>query len=105
MPQSLLLPKSSHHPALAVEDLVEDEPRWLDRHEVFDELLSRVVVSRFAESGYWHLRQIQVFAVNGRISLRGCLPTYYLKQVAQETAAATPGVSRVDNRVCVKKDT
>jgi hypothetical protein len=31
--------------------------------------------------------------------LEGCLPTYYLKQVAQEAVAALAGVERIDNQI------
>ena len=33
--------------------------------------------------------------------LRGCLPTYYLKQIAQEAVAPLEGVERIDNRIQV----
>lgn len=104
MPQSLLLPQATRPPDSAASESLYDEPRWLDPHEVFDELLSRVVINRLADSGYHHLRQVQVMAIDGRICLLGCLPTYFLKQMAQETAAATPGVSHVENRVSVEKN-
>jgi osmotically-inducible protein OsmY len=35
------------------------------------------------------------------VVLRGCLPTYYLKQVAQTVVAAVDGVRRVENRIQV----
>jgi osmotically-inducible protein OsmY len=33
--------------------------------------------------------------------LRGCLPTYYLKQVAQEVVAHLEGVEGVENQIQV----
>ena len=33
--------------------------------------------------------------------LRGCLPSYYLKQIAQEAVAALEGVERIDNQIQV----
>jgi hypothetical protein len=35
------------------------------------------------------------------LTLRGHLPSYYLKQLAQEAVADTPGVGRVENQIDV----
>jgi osmotically-inducible protein OsmY len=39
--------------------------------------------------------------VNGVVVLRGCLPTYYLKQLAQEAIANLEGIERIDNQIQV----
>jgi osmotically-inducible protein OsmY len=36
---------------------------------------------------------------DGVLVLRGCLPSYYLKQVAQEAVASLDGVEAVDNLI------
>jgi osmotically-inducible protein OsmY len=37
----------------------------------------------------------------GVLVLRGCLPTYYLKQVAQTVVAQVEGVRRIENQIQV----
>jgi len=37
--------------------------------------------------------------LDGVLVLRGCLPTYYLKQIAQEVVAYLEGVESVDNQI------
>ena len=38
---------------------------------------------------------------DGVLLLRGQVPTFYLKQIAQTVVAKVPGVERVDNRIQV----
>jgi len=38
---------------------------------------------------------------DGVLVLSGCLPSYYLKQVAQTVVAQVEGVQRIDNRIQV----
>ena len=40
-------------------------------------------------------------AADGVLTLRGCLPTYYLKQVAQTSVAGLEGVERIVNLIQV----
>jgi len=39
--------------------------------------------------------------LDGVLVLRGCLPTYYLKQIAQEVMGDLEGVNRIDNQIQV----
>lgn len=103
MPHALLS-REHDQTSQITDDLATPAPHWLDRHAVFDELLSRTVQDKLTESGYWHLRQISVAAKAGRVHLQGKLPTYFLKQMAQEMVACVPGVSHVENHVHVEKD-
>lgn len=57
------------------------------------------VEQRLGASGYLALRRIDCACEDGVLSLRGCVPTYYLKQVAQSIAGTVDGVRRVDNRI------
>jgi osmotically-inducible protein OsmY len=50
-------------------------------------------------SGYLALRDVSCVALGGALYLRGRLPTYYLKQVAQEIAASVAGACRIINRI------
>ena len=53
-------------------------------------------------SRYSALQHVSCDYRGGVLVLRGCLPSYYLKQVAQEVVAhQVPGVSRLDNQIQV----
>jgi osmotically-inducible protein OsmY len=52
-------------------------------------------------TGHAPLNGIQVNVRATLVTLRGQLPTYYLKQIAQTTALAIPGVRRVNNKLTV----
>jgi len=61
--------------------------------------IMREVVDRFRRSGYQALSDVSCDARDDVIYLRGRLPSYYLKQVAQAAAAEVEGVRRVVNRI------
>ena len=42
---------------------------------------------------------IQIDEHDGTLVLRGCVPSFYLKQVLQTTLRDIAGVTRIDNRV------
>ncbi len=48
---------------------------------------------------YLALRIVGCDCQQGVLVLRGCLPSYYLKQLAQEAVAHLDGVKRIDNRI------
>ncbi len=50
-------------------------------------------------SSYGPLRRVRCEYHDGLLTLHGRLPSYYLKQVAQEAVARLDGVSRVENRI------
>jgi osmotically-inducible protein OsmY len=52
-------------------------------------------------NAYLALNNISCEYHDGVLILNGCLPTYYLKQVAQEAIARVAGVQRVENRIAV----
>ncbi len=52
-------------------------------------------------SPYVALRSVSCEWRDGVLVLRGCLPSYYLKQVAQEVVARLDGVTAVDNQIQV----
>jgi osmotically-inducible protein OsmY len=54
-------------------------------------------------TGYGSLRGIEVTAHARLVSLRGRVPSYYLKQVAQTTALAVPGARQVRNDLDVSR--
>jgi osmotically-inducible protein OsmY len=52
-------------------------------------------------SPYLALRNVACECQDGVLTLRGCLPTYYLKQVAQAVVARVEGVRQVINDIDV----
>ena len=50
---------------------------------------------------YLALKNISCDLLDGVLFLRGCLPTYYLKLLAQEAVANLDGVDRIDNQIQV----
>jgi osmotically-inducible protein OsmY len=50
-------------------------------------------------SPYLALRNVACDGHDGVLTLRGCLPTYYLKQVAQAIVARVDGVQQVVNEI------
>jgi osmotically-inducible protein OsmY len=52
---------------------------------------------RLRRSPYIELRLISCEVCDGVLTLRGRVPTYYLKQVAQYMVDGLPGVQKIDN--------
>jgi osmotically-inducible protein OsmY len=52
-------------------------------------------------TGYPPLRDVHILAVEGTAVLRGVVPTYYMKQIAQAAVSAIPGVSELHNELDV----
>jgi len=53
------------------------------------------------ESGYSDLRRLRCECHDGVISIRGRLPSFFLKQMAQTVVARLTGVRRVNNQIKV----
>lgn len=53
----------------------------------------------FRIAGYAQLRRIGITHQNGCVTLRGQVPTYFLKQLAQSLASSQLGVEVVDNHI------
>ncbi len=56
---------------------------------------------RLRSHPYLALKNISCDWQDGVLVLRGCLPSYYLKQVAQEVVARLAGVEALDNQIQV----
>jgi osmotically-inducible protein OsmY len=50
---------------------------------------------------YLALKNVSCDGQEGVLVLRGCLPSYYLKQIAQEAVARLEGVKAIDNQIQV----
>jgi osmotically-inducible protein OsmY len=55
--------------------------------------------SRLLGNPYLALRNVSCEYHEGVLTLRGCLPSYHLKQVAQTAVASLDGVERVVNEI------
>lgn len=52
-------------------------------------------------SGYGQLLKLKAQCDQGRVTLQGCVPTYYLKQVAQSVLNSIDGIRDIANDVKV----
>ena len=58
-----------------------------------------MVQSRMDRSGYCELRGVSCSFHEGVLTLRGHVPSYYLKQLAQSLAFDLEGVQELNNRL------
>jgi osmotically-inducible protein OsmY len=61
--------------------------------------IARTVSERLAESAYFALRSVWCDYHEGILCLRGRVPSYFLKQVAQTIAGQVDGVEECMNRI------
>jgi hypothetical protein len=61
--------------------------------------IALLAVCRLRGSGYAALHGVGCTFESGVLHLRGCVPTYYLKQVAQSLVVDLDGVLRVNNQL------
>ena len=61
-----------------------------------------VLQRQFETSPYWSLRRVTCALTNGRIVLRGTVPCYYLKQLAQTLAVRTVGLGQIESDIEVE---
>jgi hypothetical protein len=59
--------------------------------------------SRLAKAGYHSLRMVTCQFRQGKLILRGQVPTYYQKQLAQESLRALTDAGRIVNEIKVSK--
>jgi CheY-like chemotaxis protein len=55
--------------------------------------------NRLRRHRYLALRHVSCECHDGVLTLRGCLPTYYLKQLAQAAVVGIEGVERIENEI------
>jgi osmotically-inducible protein OsmY len=63
--------------------------------------LTEAAKNRLQESPYWGVRSLSCDCRRGILFLRGHLPTFYQKQLAQEAVAKLAGVLHVMNETVV----
>jgi osmotically-inducible protein OsmY len=54
---------------------------------------------RLRESQYLDLRAVECSCEDGRLALKGQVPSYYLMQMASSLVSQVPGVERIENRL------
>lgn len=63
-----------------------DDRSQTDQIGLQNEAIQQAVADRLGDCGHLWLRNIDVSVDNQRVILSGTVPSYYLKQMAQETA-------------------
>jgi hypothetical protein len=61
--------------------------------------VERVARQRLAKTGYHTLRSVECSFRDGRMILRGEVPSYYHKQLAQESIRNAPHVTQIVNDI------
>ena len=69
---------------------------------VTDEHLCDSIIRGLRASGYSPCRDVAVSVRDGHVSIRGRVPTYYLKQVAQSAAMSVDGIKSIENDLVVR---
>lgn len=54
---------------------------------------------RLSNSGWRCLREVSCDEHEGVLTLRGCVPTWYLKQMAQALVSRIPGLDEIVNHI------
>ena len=68
---------------------------------VTEQDLCRTVGRAIGSAGYPSLSGITVTATGGVVRLIGCVPTYYMKQLAQSITLSVDGVAELRNEIIV----
>jgi osmotically-inducible protein OsmY len=71
-------------------------------HEDEDASLRRAAVDVLSASGYGHLRILRCAVAAGVVTISGFVPSYFLKQMAQEVVLRLAHVRQVKNLVEVR---
>jgi osmotically-inducible protein OsmY len=78
---------------------LETLPLQAQQHPQTPPSVSERAESELRRNAYVALKNIACEYREGVLILSGCLPTYYLKQLAQEAVAGIDGVAFVENRI------
>jgi osmotically-inducible protein OsmY len=66
---------------------------------VLFEEITEIAQQMLRQSSYFELRDVSCDFSGGILTLRGRVPSYHLKQLAQASVASVPGVVEVHNHV------
>lgn len=86
-----------------MESMMDEKFIRVDEATDFSGDVLRRVRSQLAQSCHFtrHWREIDCKFCSGVLTLRGRVPSFYLKQILQSILKDVPGVRRIDNRVDV----
>lgn len=59
------------------------------------------IANQFRTSGRGELRKVTIHEQHGAVTLSGRVPSFYMKQMAQELAVAVQGVQTIRNETIV----
>jgi hypothetical protein len=65
---------------------------------------SSILEQRFRNSAYWSLRRLVCIREQDYVIVRGTVPSYYLRQVADSLAASVVGPRHVLSEIRVESD-
>lgn len=71
----------------------------LERRDLTDRLLERQVVSQLAETKRPSLQRLSVDAQAGHVTLRGCVGSFYEKQIAIQACRMLSGIEQLIDAV------
>jgi len=71
----------------------------LERRALTDRLLESQVVSQLAETKRPSLQRLSVDAEAGQVTLRGCVGTFYEKQIAIQACRTLSGIEQLIDAV------
>jgi hypothetical protein len=72
-------------------------PKHTER--IHPQSVERAARQRLENTGYRTLRNVECSFRDGRMTLRGAVPSYYQKQLAQESMRNAPHVVQVVNHI------
>jgi osmotically-inducible protein OsmY len=81
------------------------EPRWCEANSSASSgsavtvTIAELAAMRLRSNGYSALKNVRCTFEEGSLILRGFVPTYYLKQLAQHAVAKVDGVEWIDNQI------
>lgn len=81
---------------------LETRPLLNLRLDGADDLLARRVQRSIRDLRRQPLSAVSVAVHEGRVTLRGKVPSYYMKQLAQHTAQQVSGIAGIDSQLTVE---
>jgi osmotically-inducible protein OsmY len=71
---------------------------------VTDHLLASRISTQLAETHRWSLKRLSVDVCGGEVTLRGCVGSFYEKQIAIQTCRGLAGIERLTDAMEVAEE-
>lgn len=78
---------------------IDRSPKATTRGPAHDVRIRELAEWRLRKSSYFALAHVSCHYGRGVLTLGGCVPTYYLKQIAQATVSGLDGVKAIENQI------